>query len=281
MANFTRVKPAGWSLNEILTSAQQNQLDIDHTKAPNFDEGSSHSPASQVVLGGAGFNLTGPFDLEGSANLGPSVDVTWNNALGDTTTARTMSIEARGGTGANDGVGLQAYGQPGQAQSGANPNNDGGPCEVGGGAPGTGGSGGAGEYGPFNVRHGANAKTKTYHRRFTVSGTGTVTDAWLDPEGDIAAGECVALRVRTCSIAQSTPTGSGSAHYEEWEGIVSRDSASAMYGASVSQGGAGNASYSVTLAFTNNGQTVAIDVTGDNAGDKTVHMVVEAMRLAK
>jgi hypothetical protein len=31
--SFSRVKPDGWAVNEKLTSAQQNQLDIDHTKA--------------------------------------------------------------------------------------------------------------------------------------------------------------------------------------------------------------------------------------------------------
>ena len=31
--SFTRVKPLGWAINEKLTSAQQNQLDIDHANA--------------------------------------------------------------------------------------------------------------------------------------------------------------------------------------------------------------------------------------------------------
>lgn len=57
MANFPRVKPAGWALNEILTSAQQNALDIAHTKAANVDEGSGHTPAANI-------ELTGPFGLK-------------------------------------------------------------------------------------------------------------------------------------------------------------------------------------------------------------------------
>ncbi len=39
MANFTRVKPAGYAANEKLTSAQANQLDIDHAKSVNGDDG--------------------------------------------------------------------------------------------------------------------------------------------------------------------------------------------------------------------------------------------------
>lgn len=55
--NFTRVNPAGWALNAPITSLQINTLDIDHTKAPNFDDGSAHSPAANI-------ELTGPFGLK-------------------------------------------------------------------------------------------------------------------------------------------------------------------------------------------------------------------------
>lgn len=42
MANFVRVKPAGWALNEILTSAQMNALDIDHAASVNGDGGGGY-----------------------------------------------------------------------------------------------------------------------------------------------------------------------------------------------------------------------------------------------
>jgi len=62
MANFPRVKPAGWAANEIYTATQANTLDIDHTKAPNFDDGSAHAPAADI-------EITGPNGLELQGNL--------------------------------------------------------------------------------------------------------------------------------------------------------------------------------------------------------------------
>lgn len=59
MANFTRVKPSGWALNEALTSAQMNALDIDHTKAPNADDGSTHTPAAPIIINGQGIEVGG------------------------------------------------------------------------------------------------------------------------------------------------------------------------------------------------------------------------------
>jgi hypothetical protein len=72
VANFLRVKPLGWSLFDILLSALMNQLDIDHTKAINGDDGSSHAPVSQIVLAGAGLEMLGsPLDITTSgANVG-------------------------------------------------------------------------------------------------------------------------------------------------------------------------------------------------------------------
>lgn len=45
MANFPRVKPAGWGLNAKLTSAEANQLDIDHSKSVNGDDGGTYAGA--------------------------------------------------------------------------------------------------------------------------------------------------------------------------------------------------------------------------------------------
>jgi hypothetical protein len=65
MANFPRVKPAGWAANEIYTATQANTLDIDHTKAPNFDDGSAHTPAADIeITGPNGIELQGTLQLK-------------------------------------------------------------------------------------------------------------------------------------------------------------------------------------------------------------------------
>lgn len=58
MSNFIRVKPTGYTLNSKVTSAELTQLDIDHAKAINGDEGSTHTPANPVVINGAGIETT-------------------------------------------------------------------------------------------------------------------------------------------------------------------------------------------------------------------------------
>lgn len=63
MANIPRVKPAGWAVNEILTSAQANQLDIDHAKAVNGDDGGTWNPSAVVEVGGSGLRLAGTSNL--------------------------------------------------------------------------------------------------------------------------------------------------------------------------------------------------------------------------
>lgn len=68
MGNFTRANPLGWGVKTKLTSDQANKLDIDHTKAPNFDEGSSHAPTGDIELVGpsaGGLVFTG-FRVEGT-----------------------------------------------------------------------------------------------------------------------------------------------------------------------------------------------------------------------
>ncbi len=60
MANFTRVRPLGWNLYDLLASALMNALDTDHAKAINGDDGSSHAPGTQIVIAGAGMAFGGP-----------------------------------------------------------------------------------------------------------------------------------------------------------------------------------------------------------------------------
>lgn len=45
MSNFTRVKPAGYSTDDPVSSAEFNQLDIDHAKSVNGDDGGTYAGA--------------------------------------------------------------------------------------------------------------------------------------------------------------------------------------------------------------------------------------------
>ena len=51
--NFTRVNPLSWGLKALLTSDQANALDIDHAKAINGDDGSTHTPSSAITILGS------------------------------------------------------------------------------------------------------------------------------------------------------------------------------------------------------------------------------------
>jgi hypothetical protein len=59
MANFVRRYNggAGYQLSDPVSSLELNQHDDDHTKAPNFAEGSSHIPSADI-------EVTGPFGLK-------------------------------------------------------------------------------------------------------------------------------------------------------------------------------------------------------------------------
>ena len=66
MARFTRVATgATWGTRARLKSSELNTLDTDHTKAPNFDEGSTHSPAADIEMtGNYGIKLMGTSRLK-------------------------------------------------------------------------------------------------------------------------------------------------------------------------------------------------------------------------
>jgi len=49
---FARVKPAGWALNEVLTSSQMNNLDINVSKSLDGDGGGDYSPSSALKVHG-------------------------------------------------------------------------------------------------------------------------------------------------------------------------------------------------------------------------------------
>lgn len=48
--SFSRANPLGWALYEVLTSAQMNALDIDHSNAIDGAGGGSYSPSSPLVI---------------------------------------------------------------------------------------------------------------------------------------------------------------------------------------------------------------------------------------
>ena len=72
-----RVKPAGWALNEKLTSAQQNQVDLNTTYALDKRSGQTDTLASNVgVSGGIFVNSGGLFGLSSGslANFAGSLE---------------------------------------------------------------------------------------------------------------------------------------------------------------------------------------------------------------
>jgi len=62
---FSRVKPPGWALNELLTSAQANALDINMTRALDGLDGGNYTLSTILRLAGAGLGISGVFDSEG------------------------------------------------------------------------------------------------------------------------------------------------------------------------------------------------------------------------
>jgi hypothetical protein len=71
MANFPRVKPLGWSLFDILASALMNQLDIDHSKSVNGDDGGTWG--GPVIFTNA--------TLSGTSTVNTSGDITTSGTI--------------------------------------------------------------------------------------------------------------------------------------------------------------------------------------------------------
>lgn len=89
MSNFTRVKALGWSLGEVLTSFQMNQLDINVSKAVNGDDGGSWAGAVILTNGrlqGTSFvNTSGQLTTTGAVTGG-----TVQSSTGDITSAADL-----------------------------------------------------------------------------------------------------------------------------------------------------------------------------------------------
>jgi hypothetical protein len=55
MPNFNLIWPSGLTNGvDTLDETELERLDLEHTKAPNFTDGSTHAPTAKVAVGGAG-----------------------------------------------------------------------------------------------------------------------------------------------------------------------------------------------------------------------------------
>ena len=82
--HFSRANPIGWGLKAKLTSGEANALDIDHAKAINGDDGSTHSPANRIIIeGDAGVQFDCPVGGTWDAAVTLGTGSTWT-CLGTT-----------------------------------------------------------------------------------------------------------------------------------------------------------------------------------------------------
>lgn len=65
---FARVKAEGWDEGELLTSDQQNQLDVDHTNALDGAAGGSYSTTNDLSVNGLTMKTTGAVAVSGALN---------------------------------------------------------------------------------------------------------------------------------------------------------------------------------------------------------------------
>jgi hypothetical protein len=86
--SFSRVKPTGWALYEVLTSPQMNQLDIDHARAIDGYAGGSYTPSTPILINGE-VDINGKMEINASGDYGLEVH-------GDGTTVAVFA-EAEGG----------------------------------------------------------------------------------------------------------------------------------------------------------------------------------------
>jgi hypothetical protein len=70
MSNFVRQWPSGVALNSQIPSPQLEQFDVNLSKAPNFDDGSSHNPSSPIDINGVqGLRIGGLMRVRTGAEL--------------------------------------------------------------------------------------------------------------------------------------------------------------------------------------------------------------------
>ena len=75
---FTRVNPLGWALFELLTSAQMNQLDIDHAAAIDGAGGGLYQPTAVIAIDSLNVPAGTALKLVGSVLGGPVLEIDAN-----------------------------------------------------------------------------------------------------------------------------------------------------------------------------------------------------------
>lgn len=55
--SFTRANPGGWVQGNVLTPAQINQIDINHSRAVDGNAGGTYAPATPIVVNGGGMEI--------------------------------------------------------------------------------------------------------------------------------------------------------------------------------------------------------------------------------
>lgn len=110
MANFTRVKPLGWSLFDILASTAMNLLDIDHAKSVNGDDGGSWAGPVELTDG----RLHGTSVVNTSGQITTTATVTGNVVHATTNVTAAQDVVADSAVKAD--VGLFDRTQPRAAQ---------------------------------------------------------------------------------------------------------------------------------------------------------------------
>lgn len=88
--SFSRAKPAGWAFGEILTSAQQNQLDIDHANAIDGVDGGTYNLAAPLTI--QGDTVTIQTLVSTDIIVAPSATITALAVSGDATIGDDLTI---------------------------------------------------------------------------------------------------------------------------------------------------------------------------------------------
>ncbi len=83
---FSRAKTSGWAFGEILTSAQMNSLDIDHTNAVDGAAGGNYALSGPLHFSGN----TVTIDTLAAATVTTTGNATLGNSSGDVTTVRQL-----------------------------------------------------------------------------------------------------------------------------------------------------------------------------------------------
>ena len=87
--SFPRVKSAGWAFGEILTSAQMNQLDIDHSNSVDGGAGGTSSPTAAIIFKGKGFSVGAAI---GDDTYLSTANAKWGGAIADFSPSLTLAL---------------------------------------------------------------------------------------------------------------------------------------------------------------------------------------------